>query len=51
MENHGVPLDMYIDNTPEDFLKGRDVQILKAVDVLKGELASPRKSTSQQHPH
>ena len=35
MENYGVPPDVYIDNTPADFLKGRDAQIEKAVEVLK----------------
>jgi tricorn protease len=48
MENYGVPPDVYVDNTPEDFLKGRDAQVLRAVEVLKADLASPRKSTSQQ---
>jgi tricorn protease len=44
MENFGVPPDVYVDNTPEDFLKGRDAQVEKAVDVLKGELSSKRTS-------
>jgi tricorn protease len=35
LENYGVPPDIYIDNTPEDFLKGRDAQLEKAVEVLK----------------
>ena len=48
MENYGVPPDVFVDNTPEDFLKGRDAQVLRAVEVLKTDLASPRKSTSQQ---
>ncbi len=48
MENYGVPPDVNIDNTPSDFLKGRDAQIEKAVEVLKAELAAPRKTTSQQ---
>jgi tricorn protease len=38
LENWGVPPDVYVDNTPEDFLKGRDAQIEKAVEVLKDEL-------------
>jgi tricorn protease len=38
MENFGVPPDVYIDNTPADFVKGRDAQIEKAVEVLKAEL-------------
>ncbi len=45
MENFGVPPDVYIDNTPPDFVKGRDAQIEKAVEVLKQELAA-RKSTT-----
>jgi len=40
MENYGVPPDVYIDNTPDDFIKGRDAQIEKAVEVLKADLAA-----------
>jgi tricorn protease len=47
MENYGVPPDVYIDNTPEDFLKGRDAQIEKAVEVLKEALAGRRTTTQQ----
>jgi tricorn protease len=46
MENYGVPPDVYVDNTPSDFLKGRDAQIEKAVEVLKGELG--KKTTTSQ---
>jgi tricorn protease len=42
LENYGVPPDVYIDNTPEDFLKGRDAQIEKAVEVLKEEMAKKK---------
>ncbi len=38
LENYGVPADVWIDNTPEDFLKGRDAQIEKAIEVLKEDL-------------
>jgi tricorn protease len=38
LENYGVPPDVYVDNTPEDILAGRDAQIEKAVEVLKAEL-------------
>jgi tricorn protease len=49
MENYGVPPDVYVDNTPGDFLKGRDAQLEKAVEVLRAELAGAKKtSTSQQ---
>ncbi len=48
MENYGVPPDVFVDNTPEDFLKGRDAQIQKAVEVLKADLAAPKRTTSQQ---
>ena len=47
MENYGVPPDVYIDNTPADWLKGRDAQIEKAVEVLKQQLATA-KPTAQQ---
>jgi tricorn protease len=40
MENFGVKPDVYIDNTPEDFMKGRDAQIEKAVEVLKADIAA-----------
>jgi tricorn protease len=48
MENYGVPPDVYVDNTPEDFLKGRDAQLEKAVEVLKEQLAGRKTTTSQQ---
>ncbi|HWZ44916.1 MAG TPA: S41 family peptidase [Candidatus Saccharimonadales bacterium] len=38
LENYGVPPDVDVDNTPEDFLAGRDAQLEKAVEVLKQEL-------------
>jgi tricorn protease len=38
MENYGVPPDVWVDNTPADFLTGHDRQIEKAVEVLKGEI-------------
>ena len=46
MENYGVPPDVYIDNTPADFLKGRDAQIEKAVEVLKADLATKKTTSS-----
>jgi tricorn protease len=47
MENYGVPPDVHVDNTPADFVKGRDAQIDKAVDVLKAELAAKKPTTAQ----
>ena len=47
MENYGVPPDVHVDNTPADFVKGRDAQIEKAVDVLKAELAAKKPTTAQ----
>jgi tricorn protease len=38
LENYGVPPDVYVDNTPSDFLKGRDAQLEKAVEVLRESL-------------
>ena len=46
MENYGVPPDVHVDNTPADFLKGRDAQIEKAVEILKAEMGK-KTSTSQ----
>jgi tricorn protease len=48
MENFGVPPDVHIDNTPADFVKGRDAQIEKAVEVLKAEIGKKTTPTSQQ---
>jgi tricorn protease len=48
MENYGVPPDVHVDNTPADFLKGRDAQIEKAVEVLRADLAARKPGTSQQ---
>ena len=45
MENYGVPPDVFIDNTPGDFVKGRDAQIEKAVEVLKADLAAKKPTT------
>ena len=47
MENYGVPPDVFVDNLPGDFLKGRDMQVERAVEVLKADLAG-RKSTAAQ---
>jgi tricorn protease len=48
MENYGVPPDVYVDNTPGDFLQKRDAQVEKAVEVLKADLASGKKTTTSQ---
>jgi tricorn protease len=48
MENYGVPPDVYVDNTPADFLKGRDAQIEKAVEVLKAEMSKRTTTSSSQ---
>jgi tricorn protease len=40
LENYGVPPDIYVDNTPEDYLKGRDAQLEKAVEVLRQSLTA-----------
>ena len=38
LENYGVQPDVFVDNTPEDFLGGHDRQIEKAVEVLTAEM-------------
>jgi tricorn protease len=38
MENYGVQPDVYIDNTPADFLSGHDRQIEKAIEVLRTQM-------------
>jgi C-terminal processing protease CtpA/Prc len=44
----GVPPDVLVDNTPADFLKERDAQIEKAVEVLKGQMTTRKTTTSSQ---
>jgi tricorn protease len=38
LENYGVPPDVFVDNTPGDFLTHHDRQVEKAIEVIKGEL-------------
>jgi tricorn protease len=38
LENYGVQPDVWVDNTPSDFLAGHDRQIEKAVEVLRTEM-------------
>ncbi|HYW42789.1 MAG TPA: S41 family peptidase, partial [Bryobacteraceae bacterium] len=38
MENYGVTPDVYVDNTPADFLAGHDRQVEKAIEVLRSEM-------------
>jgi tricorn protease len=38
LENYGVPPDVYVDNTPADFLGGHDRQVEKAIEVLKSQM-------------
>jgi tricorn protease len=38
LENYGVQPDVWVDNTPEDFLAKRDRQVEKAVEVLKAPM-------------
>ena len=42
----GVQPDVLIDNTPADFLAGRDRQIEKAVEVLNSELPQDKPQTA-----
>ncbi len=37
MENYGVPPDVYVDNTPEEFRRGVDAQVERAITVLRAE--------------
>jgi tricorn protease len=43
LENFGVKPDVLIDNTPNDFHKGRDAQLEKAVALLKADIAAGKK--------
>jgi tricorn protease len=48
MENFGVKPDVYIDNTPDDFFKGRDAQIEKAIEVLRAEIKASAGKTANR---
>jgi tricorn protease len=43
LENFGVKPDVLVDNTPEDFYKGRDTQLERAVELLKADIAAGKK--------
>src|SRR5580704_16416478 len=38
LENYGVPPDVWVDNTPADFLGHHDRQVEKAIEVLKSQM-------------
>ncbi|HEV3201880.1 MAG TPA: S41 family peptidase [Bryobacteraceae bacterium] len=38
LENFGVPPDVWVDNTPADFLTHHDRQVEKAIEVLKAQM-------------
>jgi len=40
MENFGVPPDVRVDNSPTSHAAGKDMQIEKAVEILKAEMAA-----------
>lgn len=46
MENLGVQPDMFVDNSPEDNLAGRDRQLEAAVDELIKQLQGPRRNVA-----
>jgi tricorn protease len=46
MENLGVKPDMFVDNSPEDNLSGRDRQLEAAVDELMKQLQGPRRNVA-----
>ncbi len=47
MENYGVQPDIYVDNSPEDNLTGRDRQVEVAVQELLKQLGTKTTTTSQ----
>jgi tricorn protease len=47
MENHAVQPDIYVENTPEDNLAGRDRQLEAAVAEVMKDL-KPRDSVAKQ---
>ncbi|BDC51065.1 tricorn protease [Bryobacterales bacterium F-183] len=42
MENYGVPPDVYVDNPPQETYQGRDLQIEKAIEVLRADLKAKK---------
>src|SRR5262249_45285191 len=46
LENYGVPPDVAVDNTPDDFLVGRDAQLEKAVEILKQQIKEAKPATT-----
>jgi hypothetical protein len=38
IENHGVDPDIVVDDSPADWMQGRDIQLQAAVDYLLGEM-------------
>jgi tricorn protease len=38
IENHGVDPDITVDDSPADWVQGRDVQLQAAVDYILGEM-------------
>ncbi len=44
MEKHGVVPDVYVDQFPGDLSKGLDLQLDKAVEVLKGDVLAWKKT-------
>ena len=50
IESKGVQPDIYVENTPESEVEGKDLQLKKAVDYLKEEIKkSPRKTDYPQN--
>ncbi|HLJ89677.1 MAG TPA: S41 family peptidase [Candidatus Angelobacter sp.] len=45
LENYGVPPDVDVDNTPADFLAGRDAQLERAVEVLQQQMRESKPGT------
>ena len=48
LENYGVQPDVTIDNTPADFLAGRDRQIERALEVLAPDAVRPPQAEEKQ---
>ena len=49
VESKGVQPDIYVENTPESVMAGKDLQLRKAVDYLMGEIKkSPKKTDYPQ---
>jgi tricorn protease len=50
IENHGADPDIDLDNDPGSVMAGRDLQLEKAIEVIKAEIEQAKKDKSEAIP-